>query len=63
MRCSKGWLGGRGRWRRAAALLVLTGLSACASAPKTEPSIVGLWKAEAVAGTPVPADARVTLSL
>jgi heat shock protein HslJ len=63
MRCSKPWLGGRGIWRRAAALLVLTTVSACASGPKTESSIVGLWKAEEVAGTPVPADARVTLSL
>jgi len=63
MGCSKGCLGGRGGWRQAAALLVLTAVAACASAPKTESSIVGLWKVEEVAGTPVLADARVTLSL
>jgi heat shock protein HslJ len=63
MQCSKGRLGWRVTWHQAAALLVLTALSACAGSPRTEPSIVGLWQAEEVAGTPVPADARVTLSL
>ncbi|HET6157516.1 MAG TPA: META domain-containing protein [Dongiaceae bacterium] len=39
-------------------------LAACASAPsRPQPSIVGLWAAQEVAGTPVPGDAHVTLSL
>jgi heat shock protein HslJ/uncharacterized membrane protein len=41
-------------------------LAACAGRPPArpaEPSIVGLWLAQEIAGAPVPADARVTLSL
>jgi heat shock protein HslJ len=40
----------------------LAGCASKSSAP-SQPSIVGLWQAQEVAGTPVPADARVTLSL
>jgi heat shock protein HslJ len=49
----------------AAAALALA-LAACAGKPPTrpaEPSIVGLWRAQEITGAPVPADARVTLSL
>ncbi len=51
-------------WRRGAIILVLV-LAGCASRPPAapEPSIVGLWLAQDIAGAPVPADARITLSL
>lgn len=51
--------------RGAAALAVsLAGsLAGCASAPPPQPSIVGLWLAEEVAGAPVASDAHITLSL
>ncbi|HJT11265.1 MAG TPA: META domain-containing protein [Dongiaceae bacterium] len=53
-----------GAWRRAALALVLV-LAGCAGKPSAppEPSIVGLWQAQEIAGTAVPADARITLSL
>jgi len=45
----------------AAAVLALS-LAACASVPPP-PSIIGLWRAQEVAGTPVAGDKQVTLSL
>lgn len=53
-----------GAWRRTALALVLV-LAGCAGKPSAppEPSIVGLWQAQQIAGTAVPADARITLSL
>jgi putative lipoprotein len=53
-----------GAWRRGALALVLV-LAGCAGKPSAppEPSIVGLWQAQEIAGTAVPADARITLSL
>ena len=42
--------------------LVLAGCASKQSSPP-QPSIVGLWAAQEVAGAPVPADARVTLSI
>ncbi|HEX6120107.1 MAG TPA: META domain-containing protein [Dongiaceae bacterium] len=42
-------------------MLVLC-VAGCASAPLS-PSIVGLWRAQEIAGSPVPSDARITLSL
>jgi heat shock protein HslJ len=57
----------RAAWRDRGAILggaILTlALAGCASAPPPQPSIIGLWNAQEVAGAPVPADARVTLSL
>lgn len=53
-------------WRRGAIILVLVlVLAGCASKPPAapEPLIVGLWLAQDIAGAPVPADARITLSL
>lgn len=54
-------------WCRGAVLaLSLTGsLAGCASAPPPppEPSIVGLWLAQDIAGAPVTGDKQVTLSL
>ena len=51
-------------WRFGALALTLV-LAGCASKPATppEPSIVGLWQAQEVSGTLVPADARITLSM
>ena len=51
-------------WRRGALALALI-LAGCASGPGAPPapSIVGLWLAQDVAGTAVPADVRITLSL
>src|SRR5262245_10153291 len=45
--------------------VLMLALAACASKPPqpAQPSIVGLWIAQEVAAVPVPADARVTLSL
>jgi heat shock protein HslJ len=56
---------GPAAWRRVALALVLV-LAGCASkqpAPPSAPPIVGLWQAQEVAGTPVPADVRITLSM
>ena len=49
-------------WCRGAAVLALF-LAGCASAPPQQSSIVGLWRAQEVADTPVPDDVQVTLSL
>jgi heat shock protein HslJ len=51
-------------WRVGALALVLV-LAGCASKPATPPapSIVGLWQAQEIAGTAVPADVRITLSM
>jgi heat shock protein HslJ len=51
-------------WRRGAIILALV-LAGCASKPPapTAPSIVGLWQAQEIAGTAVPADVRITLSM
>ncbi|HKP22641.1 MAG TPA: META domain-containing protein [Dongiaceae bacterium] len=52
-------------WRRGALVLALA-LAGCASkpsAPPSEPSIVGLWQAQEIAGSAVPADVRITLSM
>ncbi|HET6622281.1 MAG TPA: META domain-containing protein [Dongiaceae bacterium] len=51
----------QGTWRRYAVALALFA-AGCASAPPP-PSIVGLWRAQEIAGSPVPGDARITLSL
>lgn len=49
---------------RGSALLVALVLAACASTRSTpQPSIVGLWVAQEVAGAPVPSDASVTLAI
>lgn len=55
---------GPAAWRRAALALALV-VAGCASKPPAapEPSIVGLWQAQEIAGTAVPADVRITLSL
>jgi heat shock protein HslJ len=55
-------------WRRGAAVLALslTGFMAgCASAPPPpqEPSIIGLWQAQEIAGAPVTGDKPITFSL
>jgi heat shock protein HslJ len=60
MRQNDEW--GAWRWAALALVLVLAGCAGKPSAPP-EPSIVGLWQAQEIAGTAVPADARVTLSL
>lgn len=49
-------------WCCALAVLALS-LTGCTSARPSQPSIVGLWLAEEVAGVPVAGGARVTLSL
>ena len=59
------WSGSRhipAAWHRSAIVLVLS-LAGCASAPPPSPSIVGLWRAQEIAGTPVASDTQVTLSL
>ena len=55
---------GPAAWRRAALVLALA-LAGCASKPPAPPapSIVGLWQAQEIAGTAVPADVRITLSM
>ena len=51
-------------WRRVAVVLALALAAGCASkSPPSGPSIVGLWQAQEVAGTAVPADVRITLSM
>ena len=52
-------------WRRGALVLalVLAGCASRPSAPPPGPSIVGLWQAQEIAGTAVPADVRITLSM
>ncbi len=53
-------------WRRVAVVLALALAAGCASKQSAEPpapSIVGLWQAQEVAGTAVPADVRITLSM
>ena len=53
---SAAWSGG--------ALVAALILAGCATTePPPPPSIVGLWAAQEVAGTPVPSDAHVTLSI
>jgi heat shock protein HslJ len=51
-------------WRRGVLVLALV-LGGCASKPPAPPapSIVGLWQAQEIAGTAVPADVRITLSM
>ena len=51
-------------WHFGAVALVLV-LAGCASKPAAPPapSIVGLWQAQEIAGTAVPADVRITLSM
>jgi heat shock protein HslJ len=52
-----------GAWRGSALLAALV-LAGCASGKSTsQPSIVGLWVAQEVAGAPVPSDANVTLAI
>jgi heat shock protein HslJ len=55
---------GPAAWRRGALALALI-LAGCASKPSAPPapSIVGLWQAQEIAGTAVPADVRITLSM
>jgi heat shock protein HslJ len=52
-------------WRRGAFALALAVLAGCASKPSEPPppSIIGLWQAQEVSGSAVPADVRITLSL
>lgn len=51
-------------WCHGALLLVLV-LAGCASKPSAPPgpSIIGLWRAQEIAGAAVPADVRITLSM
>lgn len=49
------------RCMAAAMLLVLAGCAATKPAP--QPSVVGLWSAQDIAGAPLVADSRITLSL
>lgn len=51
--------------RRCGAVVLALALASCASKPPAppEPSIVGLWQAQEIAGTAVPADVRITLSI
>jgi heat shock protein HslJ len=50
-------------WRRGALVLALALAAGCASKSPPAPSIVGLWQAQEIAGTAVPADVRITLSM
>jgi heat shock protein HslJ len=50
-------------WVLGAAVALSLSAAGCASKPAPLPSIIGLWDAQDIAGTPVPKDARVTLSL
>lgn len=66
MRLNDAFCYGTAVWRRGAVVLVLALAAGCASKQSAEPpapSIVGLWQAQEVAGTAVPADTRVTLSM
>ena len=66
MRWNDPFYHGTAVWRRGAIMLALALAAGCASKQSAElsaPSIVGLWQAQEVAGTAVPADVRITLSM
>jgi len=57
------WTWCRLTWCLGAGVLAVS-MAGCASAPpRSQPSIVGLWQAQEVAGTAVAGDTRITLSL
>lgn len=67
MRWNDPFYHGTAVWRRGAVVLALALAAAgCASKQSAEPpapSIVGLWQAQEIAGTAVPADVRITLAM
>lgn len=65
MRWNDPFYHGTAVWRRGVVVLALALAAGCASKQSAEPpaSIVGLWQAQEIAGTAVPADVRITLSI